>query len=268
MKSLYWQTEGAGKTDLVLLHGWGLNAQVWHCIAPRLAPHFRLHLVDLPGYGRSQGFGAMSLEEMATTVLAQAPERAIWLGWSLGGLVASRIALSAPQRVQGLITVASSPCFSAKEEQAWPGIKSEVLHGFQQQLSEDFQRTVERFLALQTLGTASARQDARLLKRVVLEQAMPPVEVLNGGLEILRQSDLRQAMTALSVPLLRIYGALDGLVPRRAAALLDRLWPHSASVVVPKAAHAPFISHPDEVIEQILAFSRRSDVSGGCEQTR
>ncbi|MDX5630097.1 MULTISPECIES: pimeloyl-ACP methyl ester esterase BioH [unclassified Brenneria] len=266
MKSLYWQTEGAGNSDLVLLHGWGLNAQVWHCISPRLAPHFRLHLVDLPGYGRSRGFGALSLEEMAATLLAQAPERAIWLGWSLGGLVASRVALSAPQRVNGLITVASSPCFSARDE--WPGIKSEVLHGFQQQLSEDFQRTVERFLALQTLGTASARQDARLLKRVVLEQAMPPVEVLNGGLEILRQADLRQPMTALSVPLLRIYGALDGLVPRRVAGLLDRLWPRSASVVVPKAAHAPFISHPDEIADQILAFSRRPDVAGGCEQTR
>ncbi|MEC5319129.1 pimeloyl-ACP methyl ester esterase BioH [Brenneria populi subsp. brevivirga] len=260
MKSLYWQTEGAGKTDLVLLHGWGLNAQVWHCISPRLAPHFRLHLVDLPGYGRSRGFAAMPLEEMAATVLAQAPERAIWLGWSLGGLVASQIALSAPQRASGLITVASSPCFSARE--AWPGIKSEVLRGFQQQLSEDFQRTVERFLALQTLGTVSARQDARLLKRVVLEQPMPSAEVLNGGLEILRQADLRQPMSALTLPLLRIYGALDGLVPRRVAGLLDRQWPRSDSAVVAKAAHAPFISHPDEVVERILAFSQRQDAAG------
>ncbi|MFE8146782.1 pimeloyl-ACP methyl ester esterase BioH [Brenneria goodwinii] len=259
MKSLYWQTEGTGTTELVLLHGWGLNAQVWHCISPRLAAHFRLHLVDLPGYGRSQGFGAMSLEEMAATVLAQAPERAIWLGWSLGGLVAGQAALSAPQRVSGLITVASSPCFSARE--GWPGIKPEVLHGFQQQLREDFQRTVERFLALQTLGTESARQDARLLKRVVLEQAMPPVEVLNGGLEILRRADLRQPLTSLTLPLLRVYGALDGLVPRKVAGILDRLWPDSSSVIIPKAAHAPFISHPDVVVEQILAFSQRPEVA-------
>ncbi|PWC14739.1 pimeloyl-ACP methyl ester esterase BioH [Brenneria corticis] len=258
MKSLYWQTEGAGKTELVLLHGWGLNAQVWDGIAPRLAAHFRLHRVDLPGYGRSRGFGALSLEEMAATVLAQAPERAIWLGWSLGGLVASRIALSAPQRVSGLITVASSPCFGAKE--AWPGIKPEVLHGFQQQLSEDFQRTVERFLALQTLGTESARQDARLLKRVVLEQPMPSVEALNGGLEILRRTDLRQPLASLALPFLRLYGALDGLVPRRVAGVLDSLWPNTSSVVIPKAAHAPFISHPDAVAERLLAFSQRPEV--------
>ncbi len=76
-----------------------------------------------------------------------------------------------------LITVASSPHFSA--ENGWPGIKPEVLRDFEHQLSEDFQRTVERFLALQTMGTDSARQDARLLKSVVLEQPMPSVEVLN-----------------------------------------------------------------------------------------
>lgn len=128
MAALYWQTEGAGNTDLVLLHGWGLNAQVWQSMVARLAPHFRLHLVDLPGYGRSQGFGPMSLNDMADCVLAQAPDRAVWLGWSLGGLVASQIALSAPTQVEKLITVASSPCFSAQE--GWPGIKPEVLQGF------------------------------------------------------------------------------------------------------------------------------------------
>jgi pimeloyl-[acyl-carrier protein] methyl ester esterase len=38
--------------------------------------------------------GAMSLDEMAQQVLEQAPQQAIWLGWSLGGLVASQIALA------------------------------------------------------------------------------------------------------------------------------------------------------------------------------
>ncbi|RYC39036.1 pimeloyl-ACP methyl ester esterase BioH [Pectobacterium zantedeschiae] len=254
MASLYWQTEGAGNTDLVLLHGWGLNAQVWQSMVVRFAPHFRLHLVDLPGYGRSQEFGPMSLSDMANIVLMQAPERAVWLGWSLGGLVASQIALSAPYRVEKLITVASSPCFSAQD--GWPGIKPNVLQGFQQQLSEDFQRTVERFLALQTLGTESARQDARLLKSVVLEQPMPSVDVLNGGLDILREADLRQPLTDLTVPLLRLYGALDGLVPRKVAGLLDDEWPNSTSVVMPKAAHAPFISHPDAFTEQVIAFAQ------------
>lgn len=252
MTQLYWQTIGSGDCDLVMLHGWGLNAEVWSSIIDRLSPHFRLHLVDLPGYGRSQGFPAMNVEAMATTLLPQAPANAVWLGWSLGGLVASQMALRYPKRVSGLVSVASSPCFTATE--GWPGIKPETLKGFQHQLSEDFQRTVERFLALQTLGTDTARQDTRLLKNVVLSLPVPSVEVLDGGLEILRTVDLREAMKTLPVPLLRIYGALDGLVPRKVVPRLDSLWPASESVIIEKAAHAPFISHPDVFCQQLVDF--------------
>ncbi|HEY4435142.1 MAG TPA: pimeloyl-ACP methyl ester esterase BioH [Lelliottia sp.] len=255
MNNLWWQTTGTGNVDLVLLHGWGLNAEVWHCIQEELASQFRLHLVDLPGFGRSHGFGAMPLDEMAQAVLEHAPQKAIWLGWSLGGLVASQIALTHPERVQALVTVASSPCFAAREE--WPGIKPEVLAGFQQQLSEDFKRTVERFLALQTMGTETARQDARMLKSAVLALPMPDVEVLNGGLEILKTVDLREPLAALAVPHLRIYGYLDGLVPRKVVPMLDELWPQSESLVIAKAAHAPFVSHPAAFCAALTALSQR-----------
>ncbi|MGD8164047.1 pimeloyl-ACP methyl ester esterase BioH [Pantoea sp. FN0307] len=254
MAQLYWHTTGTGNRDLVLLHGWGLNAEVWRCIAEPLSAHFRLHVVDLPGFGRSQGFGALTLNGMIDALLPHLPEKALYLGWSLGGLVASRLALRYPQQVTGLITVASSPRFTADEE-SWPGIKPETLTGFQQQLSEDYQRTVERFLALQTLGTQSARQDARALKEVVLSQPIPTVEVLAGGLEILRSTDLRDEMDRLQVPLLRIYGYLDGLVPRKVATLLDQRWPASASLIIEKAAHAPFISHTQEFCTAVKAFS-------------
>lgn len=258
MKQLYWNICGEGDRDLVLLHGWGLNAEVWHCIIDRLAPHFRLHLVDLPGYGRSNAFGAMPLSEMAEIVLQHAPQQAIWLGWSMGGLVANQIALRHPERVRGLITVSSSPCFTANDE--WPGIRPEVLAGFQHQLSEDFQRTVERFLALQTLGTASARQDARLLKAVVLQHQMPQVDVLTGGLDILRTTDLRDELVDRTLPFLRIYGYLDGLVPRKVAGLLDHLWPQTQSVVMQGSAHAPFVSHPEAFSQLIVDFAQQNNI--------
>ncbi|MBV7888001.1 pimeloyl-[acyl-carrier protein] methyl ester esterase, partial [Yersinia pestis] len=96
--------------------------------------------------------------------------------------------------------------FTARDE--WPGINPEVLAGFQHQLSDDFQRTAERFLALQTLGTESSRQDARLLISVVLQHQMPDVEVLTGGLAILRPADLRTALAGCTLPFLRVDGHL------------------------------------------------------------
>ena len=36
MNNIWWQTKGQGNVHLVLLHGWGLNAEVWRCIDEEL----------------------------------------------------------------------------------------------------------------------------------------------------------------------------------------------------------------------------------------
>lgn len=253
MTSLYQKIIGKGTCDLVLLHGWGLNTEVWNCIIERLKPHFRLHLIDLPGYGKSQGFGAMSLEKIGETLLASTPKNAWWLGWSLGGLVASQVALMQPNRMRGLISVSSSPCFISRGD--WPGISQNVLSALKYQLSQDFQRTINRFLDLQAFGVHREYQNTRLLRSVFLNQSLPTLEVLNAGLEILCITDLRCQMAELRIPVLRIYGSLDALVPRKVAEKLDISWPYSTSIIIPKAAHAPFISHPDEFASIIVSFS-------------
>lgn len=253
MKQLYWRTYGQTKHDLVLLHGWGLNAEVWHYILPRLVPHYRVHLVDLPGYGRSATCEAPLLSEMAAWVLSQAPEQAWWLGWSMGGLVSSYVALHDPKRLKGLITVASSPCFSGHAD--WAGIAPQILTEFQRQLYEDFPGTIARFLALQTLGSQYALRDRQILTKAVLSQPMPTLTVLNHGLEILRCTDLRASISQLRLPFLRIYGQLDSLVPRKVVPQMAVLCPQSQTLVIPHAAHAPFISHAPQVVEALLAFT-------------
>ena len=85
--------------DLVLLHGWGMNGAVWHGIAQQLAPHYRVHLVDLPGFGNSLLADEVdySLPWLAEQVAAILPQKCHLLGWSLGGLVASQLALTHPR---------------------------------------------------------------------------------------------------------------------------------------------------------------------------
>ncbi|BEE07412.1 pimeloyl-ACP methyl ester esterase BioH [Aeromonas dhakensis] len=240
--------------DLVLLHGWGMNGAVWHGIVPALAARYRVHLVDLPGFGNSPlaGETEYSLPWLAEQVVAILPEQCHLLGWSLGGLVASQLALNHPERLHSLIMVASSPCFMAQGE--WPGIAPKVLTGFNQMLAGDFKQTIERFLAIQAMGSEHARDDIRQLRHWLAERPAPQLAALEAGLGLLADVDLRDELVQLNLPWLRVYGRLDSLVPKASIPLLDERYPASRSVVLEKASHAPFISHPQQFIEIIEHF--------------
>ncbi len=251
--SLYWQTLGSGP-DLVLIHGWGMNGAVWQQTAEELSQYFTLHIVDLPGYGHSAHCHGGSLADIAEQVLAQAPEKAIWLGWSLGGLVASHVAIHSPERVTKLITVASSPKFAA--EKPWRGIQPKVLNAFTEQLMEDFKLTVERFMALQAMGSPSARQDVKQLKQAVFSRPEPNQSSLFVGLNILAEVDLRDALNKLQQPMLRLYGRLDGLVPIKVSQDLNEQLPHTEHFVFSDSSHAPFMTEHDAFCEQIVRFAQ------------
>ncbi|MBT0730860.1 pimeloyl-ACP methyl ester esterase BioH [Rosenbergiella nectarea] len=251
--TLFTQHYGQGDQSLVLLHGWGLNSHVWDFILTPLSSHFSITLIDLPGYGRSQPFDTLSLDEMASHIAPHIPSQSIVLGWSLGGLVAAQLAIDFEEQVKQLIFVASSPCFSERAQ--WPGITPQVLDNFKTQLATDFRRTIERFIALQSLGTANASLNTKTLKQAIINQPQASLAVLNQGLNILQHDDLREKLSKIAVPTLRIYGALDSLVPRKSIPLLDKLWPTSQSIVIEHAAHAPFISHPEEFCEAIINFT-------------
>ncbi|WP_017788653.1 pimeloyl-ACP methyl ester esterase BioH [Aeromonas dhakensis] len=240
--------------DLVLLHGWGMNGAVWHGIVSALAARYRVHLVDLPGFGNSPlaGEAEYSLPWLAEQVAAILPEQCHLLGWSLGGLVASQLALNHPERLHSLITVASSPCFMARDQ--WPGIAPKVLTGFNQMLAGDFKQTIERFLAIQAMGSEHARDDIRQLRHWLAERPAPQLAALEAGLGLLADVDLRDELVQLNLPWLRVYGRLDSLVPKASIPLLDERYPASRSVVLEKASHAPFISHPQQFIEIIEHF--------------
>ena len=86
--SLHVKIFGAGP-DLVLLHGWAMHGGIWSGVRDRLAQHFRLHLVDLPGHGSSPACGSGTLQCVVDTVVEILPASCMfaagrWVGrWQL-----------------------------------------------------------------------------------------------------------------------------------------------------------------------------------------
>ncbi|WP_035415703.1 MULTISPECIES: pimeloyl-ACP methyl ester esterase BioH [Ferrimonas] len=253
--SLTWQGQGH---PIVLLHGWGMNAAVFAPFADLLAEQgFRVGLLDLPGFGLSPPLSdGLTVAGLAAAVIQTLDDQlsapCTLLGWSMGGLVATEVARHQPAQVSQLVTVASSPCFEQRPQ--WPGIKPEVLAGFAAALELDFDGTLDRFVALQAMGSRSARQDTRLIREALSKAQRPHEAALRQGLAVLQQVDQRASLPQVCLPWLRLYGRLDALVPASGVPLVDALAPQSVSVVLPKAAHAPFISHPQETLAALKQF--------------
>ena len=250
---LHIESCGQGK-DLVMLHGWGMNSAVFSPLKSALSD-FRVHYVDLPGYGYSQA-QAGDINKWVELIAEHTPKNSIWLGWSLGGLVAKSAAISHSDHVSSLVTVASSPYFVAEPENQWPGIEPKVLATFAKQLNLNIQTVIERFLAIQAMGSETAKQDIKNLKQQVLSRPLPDKLALKQGLEFLEQVDLRNVLEQINQPWLRIWGRLDGLVPRHLPPQMpihhDKVTDH----IINKASHAPFFSHQHEFSEVLLKWLR------------
>lgn len=231
--------------ELVVLHGWGMHSLVWDEVMPALLERFQVTVVDLPGLGRSPiPGGDYTLDYLVEHVLAVAPPQAVWMGWSLGGMVAMRAASQFPERVSGLITVASTPKFVADAH--WPlAMKAEVLEAFYTVLQEDAEGTLIRFLSLQCKGSTTIKNDIRALKELVYFHGIPSRNALVGGLQILQQVDLRHDLQTIECPTLHVYGEQDHLVPVGVSEAITQLQPNSQTAIIKGVAHLPFLSAPE-----------------------
>ena len=250
--SLYIETVGRGP-DLVMLHGWGLHGGLFRPVVEPLSKQFRLHLVDLPGHGRSSTLdGEYTLPAIAHTVAEQLPENAIWLGWSLGGRVATQAAADG-HAIDKLILVGNNPCFIQKE--GWPHAmpESELLQ-FANALKDDYKQTLLRFIAVQSRGSAHAREELRELRSELFDHGEPDPQALAGGLEILRSADLRPLLVTIKQPTLVLHGNRDTLSPLAAAEYTAAQLPQGELNIIDAAGHAPFISHPEQFVTAVKEF--------------
>lgn len=239
--SLVVSVTGAGPA-LVLIHGWGLHGGVWDSVLPLLAARYRVYVPDLPGHGHSRGEAVASLDDCVAALRAALPAQAVWLGWSLGGLIALRAAMTS-NAVSRLITVAASPRFVQAPD--WPdAMHADTLAGFRAGLARDYAGTLQRFLSLQV--AASERETLRLMRAQLLARGEPDVRMLDRGLSWLRDTDLRAELAGVRCASLAIAGGRDRLVPPAAVAALAQA-SGGEYVLFANAGHAPFLADPAAV---------------------
>ncbi len=244
--------------DLVLLHGWAMHGGVFDSLVKKLELNYRVHIVDLPGFGFSrEDNGIYNLDEVSDSLISDFRERGlkncILIGWSLGGLIAQNICLRDSELVEKLILVASVPKFVFAND--WRnGIDDSLLSVFHVSMQDDYRKTVLRFLSLQVLGDELAMLQLRLLRQEIFTRGEPNPDALKSGLLLLQNSDLRDRIVNIKQPCLFVAGTQDQIVLLKAIEDSVNLLPNAEYKIIEKAAHGLFLSHEPQFLEILNEF--------------
>lgn len=238
---------------MVFWHGWGLDHSIWSSLITHLEsrPVFatQLHVQALPGYAGTTAPVPYSAKKLIDALLAKLPESFTICAWSMGAILAMQAAHLYPNRVKRLILMSGTPCFVKKSD--WPlGMEEDVLKGFAEKLKQDSAGTLKNFISLFNQHDIRSRQIGRAIKPI----SSAPSSVLEQGLHLLGEMDLRPISSLIMQPALLIHGENDSLMPVDAAKWLAQTLPRARLVVLPDVAHAPFLSEPIECASLISNF--------------
>lgn len=257
--------------DFLFLYGWGMNQGFFQAFSQlfreRYSANITVRCLDLPGYGKAHNtqFDDYSLENVSQWFAHKLCKPSVVIGWSMGGLIAQYLASNQNEHLLAHIQIASTPCFV--EDGDWPGIKPSVMSIFARQLKMDHESLLRRFLTLQSTGLEKPKSSVNTMLALLTQYPSNSLVALEQSLALLHSTDLRQQLSQSKLPCLRIYGGLDGLVPTKVAEKINTVCTSSDFVIIDKASHAPFLSHPEDTFNAIAGFLKtsiglsRSDIS-------
>jgi pimeloyl-ACP methyl ester carboxylesterase len=193
MEKLYTETRGSGSPPFVLVHGWTCDHGTMLPLADAFSDH-ECHLVDLLGHGRSPKAASYAIEDQADAVLAVAPDRAIWIGHSMGGQVALAAAAAAPKKVAGVVLL--DPAQVAPYEKAVA-----FMEGVRTQLARfDIPDMMEAFARNQIVRAT----DPAVVERTVATMRSTHPAVTRAAWDAIMAWDGRSALERVRCPILLV----------------------------------------------------------------
>lgn len=250
MSGLAASVRGSGPR-IVLLHGVGLDRTVWDLVAPRLVDAgFEVVAPDLRGHGVSPRIpsGEVSLDELAADVEPFLGSGAHLVGFSLGGLVALRLALRAPSRVRTVTAVATVSRRTADEQAAVAGRLATAVVD----LDAGWDAALDRWFGH---GFGQERRDLLEHTRAVLDGNDRASYLACYRVFVEAPAVLDRELPDVAVPVLAVTGAADpGSTPRMSAAIAEAV-PDGDLLVLGGARHLLPYERPAALAHAIIGHA-------------
>jgi pimeloyl-ACP methyl ester carboxylesterase len=247
---IYYSDSGNG-TAVVLLHGYLETSEVWHGFAEKLSEKCRVILVDLPGHGMSDSYGAIHTMEFMATVIKEllndlGLNKVFLTGHSLGGYVTLAFLDLFPDFLSGYCLFHSQPFADTPEtiEKRMREVRI-VQEGKKEMM---YHENITRMFARSNLELFSdALQRSKEIASRLNDDGI--IAVLNGMM--IRPSRL-SVMEEGKVPCLWILGAMDNYISCEIIQPKVKLPSNARLAVLKNSGHMGFVEE-EELSVKILS---------------
>ncbi len=250
-----WTATGEG-TPLLLIAGLGLDGSSWWRSAPGFAERFRVITFDYRGTGRSGRAPLFSstddLADDAAAVLDEAEvDSALVYGFSLGGMVAQRLALRHPDRV-GALVLGATQAGGSGAVQPGPATIAYLWRARFLSRAAAAEASIPHLYGQRCQSETPERIAADL--EVRRERRRDP-DAYRGQVRAAMMHDAHGSLHKIDAPTLVVHGADDRLIPKANGKLIAGRVPDARLHLVPDAGHYYSTDEPgvDEVISDFLA---------------
>lgn len=260
----YQEFGDATNPTLILIHGFTASTYVWQTVAPMLADeNFHVVAVDLLGFGFSEkpAWFEYSIASQARMIERFMDRigigRAVLVGSSYGGAVASTVALDYPERVEKLVLVSAVVNDEAKQSSI---LRLTAMRGVGEVLSP-FLIDSKRFLKYRMRHTI-APANHHLITKERIEAVHRPLRAKNAHHSVLtsaRKWDANRIEAdahLINQPTLLIWGEDDNVIPVHNGEKLYDSIVHSRLVVLKDCGHVPPEEKPERFVELVAEFCR------------
>ncbi|WP_020497933.1 alpha/beta fold hydrolase [Sciscionella marina] len=247
------ESPGNEATPCVLIHGVGSDLGSWNAIAGQLTLYAPVVRQDLRGHGRSHSpAGTWDIDDFAADQLEVMDHLGIKaahvIGFSLGGLIAQRLAARHPERVRSLVTISAVAGRTPQQRAAVLDRLDRIENDGPEAVAKE---SVERWYSAEYLHAHPEVRDRTLARMAALDP-----DSYARAYRVLATTDLAAELGTITAATLAMTGELDIGSPPEMTRRIAESVRTGRHVVFPGVRHSILSEIPDLITKEILDHVR------------
>jgi pimeloyl-[acyl-carrier protein] methyl ester esterase len=224
---------------LIFIPGWGTDYNIFKQISDKLKVH-SIHIEWWNCLSNDVYNNALYIK------LESSDDPIVIVGWSLGGTIALSAAIKYQKKISGLFLISTTPRMI--KDEGYYGVNENIIKAMIQKLNRKPVETLKDFFSLCTNNTDNSILSL-LSVAVKIEK-----EYLLSGLLYLQNTDIRNELGKIKLPVRIIHGRKDRVITIKNGIYLSERLPRSEIKILQEEEHFFFHKNPSILANEISNF--------------